>query len=769
MDPNVEAGLKAFRRGAWTEAIQAWAAAAPAESSPVAAALAEAHFRRALESVAHPEKEGIEPAADLVAATGLKPGEGRYWYHLGLARHRRGELPEAASAYERAGQSGFSRVQALAYVRGLLALETGAPAGGDGLEGVLVRPFAALLERDWEQLEALPPFPPEAQGKGAPAVPGMVPLCRGLGLAGLQRWEEAAKVLDGIGPGALPVGLEGFRVAALVDALRALGRGGEADKILKAAFARTRSGILGNKMAASGQAQLDQAIQEGRWADAARAAAAVVKEAPGNLGAVAALGNALDRLARDAAAAGRWGEAAGHWKDLAGQMGRSMLGTPDRLAGIHHNLALSLERQEKWKAAAEAWLACGKAMPKRASKATAKPGALVPAKDQEELRRRREWIERRALEMHRRGGSAPAILRQEKALLKRIPDDPKLHLEHARNLLMDGRAGQAWREAEKILRKSPQLAEGMELLAESQLEEGYLSLAESTLRKGLELHSAHAGLRRGLSKVIMEKARDLTLIGMERKALPLLEEALGLCPQDIGIRLALGEMMLTFGDRKAAQGHLDLALARGGGAAFCRVLEVMASRGDPEAARLLVERCHADLKPSPDSLLDAGEICLEAAEEAPRGKGKGRKAAREAWKKLAVVLFELAVARGEPGEMLRTIVLMTLADNPALALSYAERRAELRPRDPEAWLDVVVLLDGLDRNKEALAALDKAQRAARGGKDRNLAEIIAGAREILRIMGPGTLYRNYRQAVETPDELEPPHRSRLGTDEEIPF
>ncbi|GEM_PF-3336182 len=775
MGENLEMGLKAFRQKRWDEAIQAWTGAAKEDSARASQALAEAHFRRTLETVAHPDEGGTEPEADLQAATKLMPEEGRYWYHLGLVRHRRADVPGAASAYERAARAGFARSEALAFVRSILTLESGGtvPSGSEPIGSSLIQPFTALAERDWERLEALPPFPPLAQTKGTPAVPGLVPLCHGLGQAGRQNWTDAARTLDAIGTGVLPGPMEAFRVAFLVDALRALGREGDARKLLSAAFSRTRSGLLGNKMAASGQTGLDEAVQGGRWAEAAQLGAALIKEAPHNLGAMAALGNALDRLARDAAAAGRWEEAVRYWKELAGHLGRSVLGAGPRMATIHHNLALALERQEKWSAAAEAWLACAASLPKRASARTRQAGALVPAKDQEELRRRRDWIERRALEMRKRAGSAPAILRQEKALLKRNPRDPHLHLEYARNLLEDGQAFQAWREAEKLLAHTPGLPGGMELLAECQMEEGYLAAAERTLRQGVGLHPGHPGLRQGLAQVLMEKAKDATLTGNWRMGVAFLEEAGGFAPQDVEIRLALGEMMLVHGDAGKAWAHLEMALARGGSHAFCRTLQLLTGRGDLAGARALVERSGGELKVGLDGLLTAAEMCLDAA-DAPQPRRKAGKRAKadpgpSVWEELAGVLLEAAAATGDPEMILEDITRMLLGNRPAMALPYARQRTERWPKNAEAWMDLAVILDGLGRRQETETALAKAERAARNGRDRELPETIQAARELLRVLGSGTLHRSFKEALEDPFEPDPRPRKRGGSYEEIPF
>src|SRR3972149_897812 len=110
-------GLKAFRRNDFNAAIDQWGRLDLGTDPAVRTALAEAHFRRALAV-----KDAAQSLADLARSTELMPGEGCYWYHLGLAHHRADQLDEALAAYARAGEAGFSR-QGFGLVRGLAEVE----------------------------------------------------------------------------------------------------------------------------------------------------------------------------------------------------------------------------------------------------------------------------------------------------------------------------------------------------------------------------------------------------------------------------------------------------------------------------------------------------------------------------------------------------------------------------------------------------------------------------------------------------------------------
>ncbi len=87
-DPRQQ-GWRTFQAGRFDDAIAAWSGLVPSDEQ-VAAALVEAHFRRALARGA-----GEGQLADLRRAVELAPGDLRYQYHLGLALHRVGELPAA--------------------------------------------------------------------------------------------------------------------------------------------------------------------------------------------------------------------------------------------------------------------------------------------------------------------------------------------------------------------------------------------------------------------------------------------------------------------------------------------------------------------------------------------------------------------------------------------------------------------------------------------------------------------------------------------------
>jgi tetratricopeptide (TPR) repeat protein len=87
-------GRQTFQQADYTTAIKDWEHARQKPNPPpaLAAALAEAYFRRAL-------SQPPSSLADLQQAVKLQPQEPRYRYHLALTYHRQGALVEAEPLY----------------------------------------------------------------------------------------------------------------------------------------------------------------------------------------------------------------------------------------------------------------------------------------------------------------------------------------------------------------------------------------------------------------------------------------------------------------------------------------------------------------------------------------------------------------------------------------------------------------------------------------------------------------------------------------------
>ena len=763
MDFLLELGLKAFRKGDWDQAIAAWSGFARGGTGQERAALAEAHFRRGLAQLGGPDRAGApDPSADLLQALELVPNDGRFWFHLGLCRQRKRDWVGAEQAYGRAEQAGFSRLEALAFVRGLLALERD-PEADPERGRVFLRPFEALLRRDWLALTQLPAWPVVAQSKGTPAWPSLVSLFQGIGHAGLGHYSQAIELLGGFRSDHFPVPVEALRVQFLAQALEGVGRAAEAAKLRAAAFARTRSPGLGAALARTALGDLEAAAEASRWPEVEALALAILKQAPGHPRALRAGATALDQLGRQAAGRGDWKAAGSHWEALLRLLGGERC--PERLVPVRHNLALALERQERWTAAADAWQACAAALPKRLNKALTQPGGAFPGLDREGLARRRAWLERRALEMRRRSGCSAEILRQEKALLKHHSEDLGLRLEYVRRLLQAGQWRSAWKEAQAVLRTFPGDPEALELQAECLLRDGAFAAAEVSLRHVLQLHPQRASARHGLATVLKLRCEDLRWRGDLRRARGLLEEACALAAHDFQARLALADLCRQLGDAQGARTQVQAALAVGGGAAYLGAFEACALRGDSPAAQELVEAARAAGKADRHFCLEAAASCLDAADQAPLAAVKQHDN-RAAWQGLARVLFDQALVVSEPLATLKQIVAMTMVGEPSLAVAYAERLALLAPRDPEVLLNLALAQSGAKRAEDVLRTLERAEQAARASKDGQRGALIRGARVLVRERGSAELHRSF---VRYQQELELGSGPTYSPSEELPF
>ena len=112
-DPR-QRGLHAFQAGRFAEAIAAWTPLA-ARDSEARAALAEAHFRRALAGA--PLAAALD---DLRRAIELAPDQPRYRFHLGRYLHQSGDLAAAIAQY----RAVLERDSSWASAAKLLALAT---------------------------------------------------------------------------------------------------------------------------------------------------------------------------------------------------------------------------------------------------------------------------------------------------------------------------------------------------------------------------------------------------------------------------------------------------------------------------------------------------------------------------------------------------------------------------------------------------------------------------------------------------------------------
>jgi tetratricopeptide (TPR) repeat protein len=119
-------GLKAFAERDYARAINAWQRAYELKREPpLAAALAEAYFRRGLKRQNGRDSHNQDPVADLKQAVTLQPGDSCYTYHLALALHRLDRASEALPLYRQVRRSSDSYARRAAYPLALALLQQG--------------------------------------------------------------------------------------------------------------------------------------------------------------------------------------------------------------------------------------------------------------------------------------------------------------------------------------------------------------------------------------------------------------------------------------------------------------------------------------------------------------------------------------------------------------------------------------------------------------------------------------------------------------------
>jgi tetratricopeptide (TPR) repeat protein len=758
----VDQGFRAFRKERYAEAIQAWSGIGRELPPRVRAALAEAHFRRALG-----QAEPLAAIRDLRDALKAVPDDGRFWYHLGLVHHRQSDWTGARVAYAQAERHGFPRRDPLAYVQGLVELEMdpsadpGRPLPGISLEADLIAPIRALLARDWTRLAAAGAVPAVAHAKGTPAAPGMAGLWRGIGQVGLGQWAQGIQTLGSLSQNLFPGPMEALRMVFLGRALDRAGRSGEARKLRAATLARTRNATLGAEVAEAAVAEMDAMLAGEQWSQAAAAARDLLKNVPcPRARAVAAL--ALDRMGREAAGQGRWAEAAKHWREALELGGEVLPGA----AACAHNLALALEAQEQWDPAASAWELALKALPRRITKAQVKAGTACMGLEPEALLRRREWIERRSLELRRRTGNADAVLRQRKALIKRHAGDIELRLDQAETLIAEGKNPAADREVAAVLRQAPEHPRAWEILGRIQLLEGIAEGAERSLRRALAADPGRVSARKALAQALATQSAHLP-----RKAHPdavrMLEEAIGLAPKEGRYRLILADRLLEARAGEQARFQIGEALRLDPGC-WREVLRFWVERGDLAQVQALVAEGEVQGDLLPDFYLEAGLNCMQQATELledpfldlPRrsgGKGARGEAARaakaQAWATYGRTLLERAVPSDASLDRLREVTHLLLGPHPDLALPYAERAVGLAPSDPMLLLDLAVAQSGAERIEAARKTLALAERAAKAGKGRE-AQGVQTVLGMVKSMGVEYLHAMYCKIMGHLDDLD---------------
>jgi tetratricopeptide (TPR) repeat protein len=711
--PPKALGLSLFRQGDWAGALAQWG---KLEGDPqLRPALAEAHFRRALVSRHHP----AEVAAELQRAVDQCPQEARYWYHLGLALHRADQVAEARAAYSFAAELGYQG-QGLGLVRGLAELEYSPSLSLQALpwlaaeDQAALAPVAALLQGEPQAVLA--------------AAPGRADLSAALwqGLAWLAQGEPARALerLSADKGRQLRAGAEQVRVFYRGLAALAAGQWRVAlEEWTEAAQAAARAKTPLLPQWHEGLAQLRarrlaELQAAGQWAELLRQVQEALVLTPGDPALLQFQLAASHHLAAAAAGAGEWHRALTHWQRMRGVLEQDPNLGP--LPPVLRNLAIAREALEQWDGAAEAWAALLRTLPRRKTKTGG------------QVEKERAWLRRRILDNYHRAGQPDQAIAYYKQAVKAAPEDLELRLELASALLANDQTIAARNELCRILEKDEKHPGAHQLLAEVHQARGEREEAEEALRRVVAVDPADEKTRHSLARLMLERGVEEFNRGQHRRAQQTYTEALALSPADFHLLALLADTELVLGRGKAAQDHLEAALATGKPEAYARVFDCWMKHRRQTEARQLVALAEEAGAADAQFYLAAGAACLAYAPKPPpfvfgsRAKEKKIPTPQETWGR---EMLEKSLALSpDRSEALGRLVDVLGPLQPELALEYAGQLVALKPQEPRPLMTLGLLQAMAADPKAASATLGRAERLAREQGHKDLVREIAQVR-----------------------------------------
>lgn len=732
-------GLRAFQAGRLDAAIGAWTNLAP-DDPKVAAALAEAQFRRALLLPAgDTQREGLRQAL------ALAPDEPRYRYHLGLSLHRAGDVSGASEQY-----------------RAVLARDAAWPGAA------LVLALATLEQDPHADLAELPGSAPTVQAALAPVqallhgqIPRLVDLPAGaddhqLRAAGSHAvssgtaWESTGPVtrlwyglgLIQEGNGAARAVLDDTRSLPAAQATRirryywgvAAAQGGDREAARKAWQLVSDGGLDRPWLRTNlGAALLDtpaDSASDKPLAPAVSQQAALL--ATSNPALAEALVGRLDATACATAARGEWVQAAELWERARQVVSTgSGLGSPRPLL---HNLALAYEAQERWGEAADAWRAMLRTQPRQGRPHRTKAGgagqeAAAPrGQDRGPTDAQWAWVRKRVIECYKRAGTpgeAVALFRQA---IKADPHDVEARLQLADALLANDQEGAAFNELQRILAIDAQNIDTQLRLASIHGDRGAWHAALSILRPLVGQHPERQDALRVLAQLLLRYAHHREEMGYATEAAALLKEGQRLVPDEYHFPLRLARLSLIERKPDEAGDLLERTLELGAAQpeAYVAVIDCWAVAGDFGAARAVLARAEAGLTLTAHFYVRLGTTLLLTSGPArvllqERAKPRGRSrtiatatTAEDVWLGLAREMLDraTALAPGDSGVPMQ-IATELLTQRPELALPYAEQAARRMPDDPAVLTLLGLVLALNERAPEAQQTLRRAARMAR--------------------------------------------------------
>jgi len=716
-DPR-QRGLHAFQAGRFAEAITAWTPLA-ARDAEARAALAEAHFRRAL--AGSPLPFALD---DLRRAIEFAPDEPRYRFHLGRYLHQSGDLAAASEQYRAVLERDSAWVGA-AQLLALAALEQNPRANLAELPG-----FSSAVEHIFAPVQALLRGTAIPDGDESP----VGHFWRGLGR--IAAGDAASDALDD----------ERSLPSPTLNTLRRYYRGvvaaraGDSAAALKfwqhqppTSFVPAR---LRENLVVLLFEQLTALVDAGDISGAATLAHSS-RALPGNAAFDQLRLQALDQAAVTAAAAGDWPRAAELW-----QAAREIVSSNDGLGSprpLLHNLALAYERLERWEEAADAWRGMLRTRPRR--KATSQRAAEESAFSDQQW----AWVRTRIITSYQQAGRPDQALAVFRQIIKEDPSDLDARVQLADALLANEQERAAENEIGRVLQADPQHVDA--LLRQIAFIDSRMQLPESEqiMRDLVARHPERADLRQLAGQHFLEHGRQYAEWGRNDKAYDSFVEGERFDPENY--LLPLNQARMQIGDRPHEEIRVLVeratALVGEQPPAYVKILETWVIADRIDEARALLERLASDHKLEAPSYVDFGLMIIMRVTPPPVSLGRfpflnaapppPPVPTDTPWTQLASELLDRAVAMRPDDAILRMAIASSLMlPRPDLARRYIDSAVQLTPDDPNTLI-LLGMIQGLNEQvREAKATLQSAAKLARKQGAR---ELEAQAKEMRQLVG----------------------------------
>ncbi|HOT92208.1 MAG TPA: tetratricopeptide repeat protein [Anaerolineae bacterium] len=689
-------GVNAFQSGDYDQAIETWVRVRSQSPEMLpAAALAEAYFRRGLESLNKTPPDFEKGMRDLRRAVELHPEDECYTYHLGLACQRSGDLKTAITYYEKVRKNPDSPfAHRAAYPLALALLQEGVDPTGKGV-------WADLTEQERTMLRSAGVFRRRPYG-----LDGDAPLLwHGLAALDAGETEKARDLLQQAlrSPGSLQeANIARYYLGVL--AARAEDWD-EARKRWTEAYAQGyRSTCLSQNLGELYFRLAEQCLSEGDAESALAAANESARHGPADGRFNEVLSSIHQRLGYQAALASRWDKALDHW-----EAARDLDGGNFRLA---YNLALAYEKIENFIAAGEMWREALRRRPRRAEH----PDAITD--EQVAL------LWKRAAEAYVKAGEYEEAINVYKQAVKWNPEDLEIRMALVDGLINDGRLWAAENELQRILEKNadyiPALLRLGEVLAEN--DDWWIKRnATNYWKRVLALDPHNIEARDALANYYLDEGENqLSRLGDYQSALAVFEQALQYRSDDAYLLARVGMCYMNLEQTETAESFLDRALNCG--ASDLRVYEQLIRTWldgfKPERAWEVMRLAEARIKDIPYQFyVVQGVYAMEV--EPAWGK---------AWLDRAA---EVIPPAEDP--LAKIGHLLVLSMFPDIAQQYLESALAAGQDVAHVNLSLAMLALRRGDTQAAKRYLRDAERAARKVNDQNIGKTIAVVRDLINM------------------------------------